>query len=61
MVRNSLKFVSWKDYKAVTADLKLIYQAPSETAALQALEQFSEKWQGKYPLISKSWYDNWGI
>lgn len=59
-VRNSLKFVSWKDYKAVTADLKLIYQAPSETAALQALEQFSEKWQGKYPLISKSGYDNWG-
>lgn len=59
MVRNSLKFVSWKDYKAVTMDLKSVYQAPSETAALQALEQFSEKWQGKYPLISKSWYDNW--
>ena len=58
MVRNSLKFVSWKDYKAVTADLKLIYQAPGETAALQALAQFSEKWQEKYPLISKSWYDN---
>lgn len=59
MVRNSLRFVSWKDYKAVTADLKTIYQAPTEIAGLQALEKLSEKWQKQYPLISKGWYDNW--
>ena len=41
MVRNSLRFVSWKDYKAVTRDLKAIYQAPTEEAGLQALEAFS--------------------
>lgn len=59
MVRNSLRFVSWKDYKAVTADLKQVYQAPTEAMALTALAQFSEKWSGKYPLISKSWETNW--
>ena len=41
MVRNSLRFVSWKDYKAVTCDLKAIYQAPTEEAGLQALEAFA--------------------
>lgn len=59
MVRNSLRFVSWKDYKAVTADLKQVYQAPTEAMALTALAQFSKKWSGKYPLISKSWETNW--
>ncbi|CDH08038.1 hypothetical protein XBO1_850024 [Xenorhabdus bovienii str. oregonense] len=42
MVRNSLRFVAWKDYKAATRDLKTVYQAPTEEAALQALEAFSE-------------------
>lgn len=42
-VHNSLKYVSWKDYKAVTADLKQIYKAPSEDAALLELERFGEK------------------
>ncbi len=55
MVRNSLKYVSWKDYKAVTADLKLIYQAVTEQVALQELANFEQKWQAKYPLIAKSW------
>lgn len=59
MIRNSLKFVSWKDYKAVTADLKRVYQAPTEAMALHALEDFTAKWQVKYPLISKCWHDNW--
>ncbi|WP_386689772.1 IS256 family transposase [Lonepinella sp. MS14437] len=59
MVRNSLKYVSWKDYKAVTADLKLIYQAPTEQTALQALADFEQKWQAKYPLIAKSWQTHW--
>ena len=44
MVRNNLKYVSWKDYKAVTADLKKIYQAVTEDAALQALDEFGQKW-----------------
>ena len=38
MVRNSLKYVSWKDYKAVTADLKKVYQSVTEDTALQALD-----------------------
>lgn len=59
MVRNSLKYVSWKDYKAVTADLKQIYQAPTEEAASLELERFAEKWEASYPQISKSWRSHW--
>lgn len=59
MVRNSLKYVSWKDYKAVTADLKQIYQAPTEDAASLELERFAEKWDATYPQISKSWRSHW--
>lgn len=59
MVRNSLKYVSWKDYKAVTGGLKTVYQAPTEEAALVALEQFSDVWDDKYPQISKSWRAHW--
>lgn len=59
MVRNSLKYVSWKDYKAVTADLKQIYQAPTEEAASLELERFAEKWDTSYPQISKSWRSHW--
>lgn len=58
-VRNSLKYVSWKDYKDVTTDLKQIYQASSESAAELALEQFAKQWDTKYPQISKSWRNNW--
>jgi len=59
MVRNSLKYVSWKDYKAVTADLKKVYQSVTDDSALQALEEFGQKWDDKYPQISKSWLANW--
>lgn len=59
MVRNSVRYVPWKDYKAVTADLKTIYQASTEESALQALEDFSDKWDDKYPQISRSWKSNW--
>ncbi len=54
-----LKFVPWKDYKAVTANLKLIYQSVTEEEALQALDQFAERWDNQYPQISKSWRNNW--
>ncbi|WP_352298290.1 IS256 family transposase [Pseudoalteromonas sp. 20-MNA-CIBAN-0454] len=59
MVRNSLKYVSWKDYKAVTADLKLIYRSSTEEKALLELERFAEKWDNQYPQIAKSWRANW--
>ena len=59
MVRNSLRYVSWKDYKAITSDLKRIYQSTTEEAALQALEAFASTWDDKYPQISKSWYAHW--
>lgn len=59
MVRNSVKYVPWKDYKAVTADLKRIYQSVTEEEALQALEQFAERWDDKYPQISRSWRTHW--
>jgi putative transposase len=59
MVRNSLKFVSYKDYKAVTADLKLIYSANDEQQALDALSDFASKWSSKYPMIAESWQRHW--
>ncbi|RRO11523.1 IS256 family transposase, partial [Pectobacterium aquaticum] len=59
MVRNSLKYVSWKDYKAVTGGLKTVYQAPTEEAALMALDTFAVLWDDKYPQISKSWRAHW--
>jgi len=59
MVRNSLKFVPWKDYKELTADLKRIYHSVTEQEASLELDGFSEKWDEKYPQISKSWRANW--
>jgi len=59
MVRNSVKYISYKDRKAVTSDLKEIYLAPSEEAAVNALDRFGEKWDVKYPTISKSWRNRW--
>ena len=59
MVRNSLKYVAWKDYKAVTSGLKTVYQAPTEDAALMALDAFAKVWDDKYPQISKSWRAHW--
>lgn len=59
MVRNSLKYVSWKDYKAVTADLKKIYQSATEDQALGELDRFAQQWDGLYPQIAKSWHSHW--
>ena len=58
MVRNSLKTVSWKDYKGVTEQLKTIYQAVSEQEALSNLEQFRQDWS-QYPRIADMWERNW--
>ena len=59
MVRNAMKYVPYKDYKAVTADLKRIYQSATEQEALQELEQFAGRWDDKYPHISRSWRTHW--
>ena len=58
-LRNSGKYVSYKDIKALMADLKAVYAAVDEAAALDALDVFSERWDKKYPKISQSWRDNW--
>lgn len=58
-IRSSLKYVSSKDLKAVTADLRPIYTAPNEEAALAALDRFAEKWNKQYPWCVKSWRANW--
>lgn len=59
MVRHSLKFVGWKDRKAVAADLKAVYSAPTVEAAEMALDAFEDKWAGRFPSIAKSWRSNW--
>ena len=59
MVRNSMKYVSWKDYKAVSAELKRIYQSATENEALLALDQFAARWDEKYPNISRTWRHHW--
>ena len=58
-IRNSTRYVSYKDLKALMADLKAVYAAVDENAALNALEVFSERWDKKYPKISISWKNNW--
>lgn len=59
MARNSLRFLAWKDYKAVTRDLKQVYRAATEEGALQALDAFGKEWDARYPQISRSWRANW--
>jgi putative transposase len=59
MVRNSLRYVSWKHRKEMAADLKEIYRAVTETEAEDALTRFSAKWDGRYPTVGKSWREHW--
>lgn len=59
MVRHSLKYVSWKQRKEVAADLKTIYSAATADQAAGNLEEFSRKWDERYPTISVSWRNNW--
>src|SRR5215471_7842369 len=58
-VRNSLKYVPWKERRAVAADLRAIYGAATLPEAEQALERFAERWDAKYPAISPSWLTDW--
>ncbi len=59
MVRHAVKYVPWKDYKPVTADLKRIYQSATEEEALSELDKFAQRWDEKYPQISRSWRAHW--
>ena len=58
-IRNSLTYVSYKEKKRVAADLRPVYTAVTEKEALAALDAFSEKWDPRYPVISRSWRANW--
>ena len=60
-VRNTLKYVGAKNKKEFANDLKTIYHAPSEEAALKQLERVTEKWEKDYPNAMKSWYKNWDV
>jgi putative transposase len=59
MVRNSLRYVPWKDRRAVVKDLKKIYRAPTAEAGEAALSEFEQTWGERYPLAAKSWRDRW--
>jgi len=58
-IRNSCRYVVWKDKKAFTRDMKQIYDAPTKQAARAALEDLGNTWGRKYPYAIKSWEDNW--
>jgi putative transposase len=58
-VRHSLRYVPWKERRAVAADLRAIYGAATLPEAEQALERFAERWDAKYPAISPSWLTDW--
>ena len=59
LIRNSLAFVSWKDRKLITPDLKAIYRAENADAALDRLAEFEDKWDARYPAIGQSWRRAW--
>jgi len=58
-IRNSMRYVVWKEKKAFVSDLKMVYTAATEDLALLELDRFEEKWGRKYPSTIKSWRDNW--
>ncbi|MCG8476047.1 MAG: IS256 family transposase [Cytophagales bacterium] len=58
-IRNSMRYVVWKDKKEFAQDLKCVYKAPNKQAAEAALEDFAEKWESKYSYAVKSWRENW--
>lgn len=61
MLRNSFKYVSYKDLKKFSADFKAVYKAPTEEAALTELEQVKEVWGKKYPYAISNWEMNWDV
>jgi putative transposase len=59
MIRNSMRFVGWQQRKTVCADLRNVYAAPTEEAALAELDAFEAKYAQRYPAIASSWRNNW--
>ena len=60
-IRNSTKYIAWKDRKEFLRDLKLVYRADTEEIALAQLEELKNKWSNNYGAVIDSWYDNWDI
>ena len=58
-IRNTTRFVSYKDIRLLMADLKKIYGAPDKQAALHNLDEFDDKWSNRYPKIETCWRENW--
>ena len=58
-IRNSLRYVSYKDRKAIVKSIKGIYQASNEDDAKEGFDKFKEEWNDKYPMAVKSWETNW--
>jgi putative transposase len=59
LIRSSTRFVSWTNRKAVIADLRAVYAAATEEAALVALAELEAKWIDRYPIVAQSWRSNW--
>ncbi len=59
-MRNSMKYLTFKDLRACVSDLKKVYKAPNEKMGLHYLDQAEQKWGAKYPAVFKSWHSNWG-
>jgi putative transposase len=59
LLRNSLRYASRADWAAIATDLKPVYTAPSEQAALDRFAEFSDKWEQKYPAIVRLWTNAW--
>ncbi len=59
MVRDSLRYVSWKEHKEVANDLRSIYTTPTAKAAQTEPTEFGQKWNGQFPSISRSWRERW--
>jgi transposase-like protein len=59
LLRNSFRYASRKDYSQIARDLKPVYTAPSEQAALDAFAEFAEKWEARYPAIIRLWTNAW--
>jgi transposase-like protein len=59
LIRNSLKYVPWREFADVARDLKPIYTAIDSDHAHQALERFDEKWGQRFPVITQAWQDSW--
>ena len=59
LIRNSIRYISWKDRKAITRGLKPVYQAATVDAAGQALDDFEAEWGDRYPAVVDLWRRNW--